>query len=45
MVKELNIKLCFFFSFNVVFLKVIMVNVDFMGEEINVMFKVGEDFW
>ncbi|XP_063497996.1 phosphatidylinositol 4-phosphate 3-kinase C2 domain-containing subunit alpha isoform X2 [Symphalangus syndactylus] len=41
--KELNIKSCSFFSSNAVPLKVAMVNADPMGEEINVMFKVGED--
>ncbi|XP_001510027.3 phosphatidylinositol 4-phosphate 3-kinase C2 domain-containing subunit alpha [Ornithorhynchus anatinus] len=41
--KELNIKTCSFFSSNAVPLKVTMVNADPMGEEINVMFKVGED--
>ncbi|XP_036181442.1 phosphatidylinositol 4-phosphate 3-kinase C2 domain-containing subunit alpha isoform X3 [Myotis myotis] len=41
--KELNIKSCSFFSSNAVPLKVTMVNTDPMGEEINVMFKVGED--
>uniref|UniRef100_A0A2K6M6K6 Phosphatidylinositol 4-phosphate 3-kinase C2 domain-containing subunit alpha n=1 Tax=Rhinopithecus bieti TaxID=61621 RepID=A0A2K6M6K6_RHIBE len=41
--KELNIKSCSFFSSNAVPLKVTMVNADPMGEEINVMFKVGED--
>ncbi|XP_030650362.1 phosphatidylinositol 4-phosphate 3-kinase C2 domain-containing subunit alpha isoform X2 [Nomascus leucogenys] len=34
---------CSFFSSNAVPLKVAMVNADPMGEEINVMFKVGED--
>uniref|UniRef100_A0A8C4LE19 Phosphatidylinositol 4-phosphate 3-kinase C2 domain-containing subunit alpha n=1 Tax=Equus asinus asinus TaxID=83772 RepID=A0A8C4LE19_EQUAS len=34
---------CSFFSSNAVPLKVTMVNADPMGEEINVMFKVGED--
>uniref|UniRef100_A0A8C5LJE9 Phosphatidylinositol-4-phosphate 3-kinase catalytic subunit type 2 alpha n=1 Tax=Jaculus jaculus TaxID=51337 RepID=A0A8C5LJE9_JACJA len=41
--KELNIKSCSFFSSNAVPLKVTLVNADPMGEEINVMFKVGED--
>ncbi|KAM5186998.1 phosphatidylinositol 4-phosphate 3-kinase C2 domain-containing subunit alpha isoform 2-T3 [Callospermophilus lateralis] len=41
--KELNIKSCSFFSSNAVPLKVTMVNADPFGEEINVMFKVGED--
>ncbi|XP_004635008.1 phosphatidylinositol 4-phosphate 3-kinase C2 domain-containing subunit alpha [Octodon degus] len=41
--KELNVKSCSFFSSNAVPLKVTMVNADPMGEEINVMFKVGED--
>lgn len=41
--KELNIKSCSFFSSNAVPLKVAMVNADPLGEEINVMFKVGED--
>ncbi|XP_016080648.1 PREDICTED: phosphatidylinositol 4-phosphate 3-kinase C2 domain-containing subunit alpha isoform X2 [Miniopterus natalensis] len=41
--KDLNIKSCSFFSSNAVPLKVAMVNADPMGEEINVMFKVGED--
>ncbi|XP_032214845.1 phosphatidylinositol 4-phosphate 3-kinase C2 domain-containing subunit alpha isoform X2 [Mustela erminea] len=41
--KELNIKSCSFFSSNAVPLKVTMLNADPMGEEINVMFKVGED--
>uniref|UniRef100_F6PV08 Phosphatidylinositol 4-phosphate 3-kinase C2 domain-containing subunit alpha n=1 Tax=Monodelphis domestica TaxID=13616 RepID=F6PV08_MONDO len=41
--KELNIKTCSFFSSNAVPLKVTMVNADPLGEEINVMFKVGED--
>uniref|UniRef100_A0A2K5RYW5 Phosphatidylinositol 4-phosphate 3-kinase C2 domain-containing subunit alpha n=1 Tax=Cebus imitator TaxID=2715852 RepID=A0A2K5RYW5_CEBIM len=41
--KELNIKSCSFFSSNAVPLKVTMVNADPMGEEINIMFKVGED--
>ncbi|ELW70763.1 Phosphatidylinositol-4-phosphate 3-kinase C2 domain-containing subunit alpha [Tupaia chinensis] len=34
---------CSFFSSNAMPLKVTMVNADPMGEEINVMFKVGED--
>lgn len=41
--KELNIKSCSFFSSNAMPLKVTMVNADPLGEEINVMFKVGED--
>ncbi|XP_058993394.1 phosphatidylinositol 4-phosphate 3-kinase C2 domain-containing subunit alpha isoform X2 [Mustela lutreola] len=41
--KELNIKSCSFFSSNAVPLKVTMLNADPMGDEINVMFKVGED--
>ncbi|XP_029438012.1 phosphatidylinositol 4-phosphate 3-kinase C2 domain-containing subunit alpha [Rhinatrema bivittatum] len=41
--KELNIKACSFFSSNAVPLKVTMVNADPRGEEINAMFKVGED--
>ncbi|XP_006865853.1 PREDICTED: phosphatidylinositol 4-phosphate 3-kinase C2 domain-containing subunit alpha [Chrysochloris asiatica] len=41
--KELNIKSCSFFNSNAVPLKVTMVNDDPMGDEINVMFKVGED--
>ncbi|XP_006892140.1 PREDICTED: phosphatidylinositol 4-phosphate 3-kinase C2 domain-containing subunit alpha [Elephantulus edwardii] len=41
--KELNIKSCSFFNSNAVPLKVALVNDDPMGEEINVMFKVGED--
>ncbi|KAM6157554.1 phosphatidylinositol 4-phosphate 3-kinase C2 domain-containing subunit alpha [Rhynchocyon petersi] len=41
--KELNIKSCSFFNSNALPLKVTMVNDDPMGEEINVMFKVGED--
>ncbi|KAE8606011.1 hypothetical protein XENTR_v10010566 [Xenopus tropicalis] len=41
--KELNIKACSFFSSNAVPLKVTMVNADPLGEEINSMFKVGED--
>ncbi|KAM5248021.1 phosphatidylinositol 4-phosphate 3-kinase C2 domain-containing subunit alpha isoform 2-T2 [Ctenodactylus gundi] len=41
--KELNIKSCSFFSSNAVPLKITMVNADPLGEEINVMFKVGED--
>ncbi|XP_064144444.1 phosphatidylinositol 4-phosphate 3-kinase C2 domain-containing subunit alpha isoform X1 [Loxodonta africana] len=41
--KELNIKSCSFFNSNAVPLKLTMVNDDPMGEEINVMFKVGED--
>ncbi|NXY85184.1 P3C2A kinase, partial [Alcedo cyanopectus] len=41
--KELNIKACSFFSSNALPLKVALVNADPLGEEINVMFKVGED--
>uniref|UniRef100_H2L6X9 Phosphatidylinositol 4-phosphate 3-kinase C2 domain-containing subunit alpha n=1 Tax=Oryzias latipes TaxID=8090 RepID=H2L6X9_ORYLA len=41
--KELNIKACSFFSSNAVPLKLALVNADPLGEEINVMFKVGED--
>ncbi|XP_064922166.1 phosphatidylinositol 4-phosphate 3-kinase C2 domain-containing subunit alpha isoform X1 [Columba livia] len=41
--KELNIKACSFFSSNAVPLKVALLNADPLGEEINVMFKVGED--
>uniref|UniRef100_H3BBV2 Phosphatidylinositol-4-phosphate 3-kinase catalytic subunit type 2 alpha n=1 Tax=Latimeria chalumnae TaxID=7897 RepID=H3BBV2_LATCH len=41
--KELNIKACSFFNSNAVPLKVALVNADPLGEEINVMFKVGED--
>lgn len=41
--KELNIKVCSFFSSNAVPLKLALVNADQLGEEINVMFKVGED--
>ncbi|XP_028286024.1 phosphatidylinositol 4-phosphate 3-kinase C2 domain-containing subunit alpha [Parambassis ranga] len=41
--KELNIKACSFFNSNAVPLKLALVNADPMGEEINVMFKVGED--
>uniref|UniRef100_A0A7N8Y748 Phosphatidylinositol 4-phosphate 3-kinase C2 domain-containing subunit alpha n=1 Tax=Mastacembelus armatus TaxID=205130 RepID=A0A7N8Y748_9TELE len=41
--KGLNIKACSFFSSNAVPLKLALVNADPMGEEINVMFKVGED--
>ncbi|KAM4617398.1 phosphatidylinositol 4-phosphate 3-kinase C2 domain-containing subunit alpha [Discoglossus pictus] len=41
--KELNVKACSFFSSNAVPLKVTMVNADPIGEEINSMFKVGED--
>ncbi|XP_053153244.1 phosphatidylinositol 4-phosphate 3-kinase C2 domain-containing subunit alpha isoform X2 [Hemicordylus capensis] len=41
--KELNVKTCSYFSSNAVPLKVALVNVDPLGEEINVMFKVGED--
>ncbi|XP_075402120.1 phosphatidylinositol 4-phosphate 3-kinase C2 domain-containing subunit alpha [Tenrec ecaudatus] len=41
--KDLNIKTCSFFNSNAVPLKVTMVNNDPLGEEINVMFKVGED--
>uniref|UniRef100_A0A8C0GFV7 Phosphatidylinositol 4-phosphate 3-kinase C2 domain-containing subunit alpha n=1 Tax=Chelonoidis abingdonii TaxID=106734 RepID=A0A8C0GFV7_CHEAB len=41
--KELNVKACSFFNSNAVPLKVTLVNADPLGEEINVMFKVGED--
>ncbi|XP_058014702.1 phosphatidylinositol 4-phosphate 3-kinase C2 domain-containing subunit alpha isoform X2 [Ahaetulla prasina] len=41
--KELNVKACSYFSSNAVPLKIALVNADPMGEEINVMFKVGED--
>ncbi|XP_051581020.1 phosphatidylinositol 4-phosphate 3-kinase C2 domain-containing subunit alpha-like [Myxocyprinus asiaticus] len=41
--KELNIKACSFFNSNAVPLKIALVNADPLGEEINVMFKVGED--
>uniref|UniRef100_A0A665X089 Uncharacterized protein n=1 Tax=Echeneis naucrates TaxID=173247 RepID=A0A665X089_ECHNA len=44
--KELNIKVkhaCSFFNSNAVPLKLALVNADPLGEEINVMFKVGED--
>nr|XP_005159362.2 phosphatidylinositol 4-phosphate 3-kinase C2 domain-containing subunit alpha isoform X1 [Danio rerio]XP_005159363.2 phosphatidylinositol 4-phosphate 3-kinase C2 domain-containing subunit alpha isoform X1 [Danio rerio] len=41
--KELNIKVCSFFNSNAVPLKIALVNADPLGDEINVMFKVGED--
>lgn len=41
--KELNVKACSFFNSNAVPLKVTMVSADPLGEEINSMFKVGED--
>uniref|UniRef100_A0A8C7T7K4 Phosphatidylinositol 4-phosphate 3-kinase C2 domain-containing subunit alpha n=1 Tax=Oncorhynchus mykiss TaxID=8022 RepID=A0A8C7T7K4_ONCMY len=41
--KQLNIKSCSFFNSNAVPLKLALVNADPLGEEINVMFKVGED--
>ncbi|KAM6973515.1 phosphatidylinositol 4-phosphate 3-kinase C2 domain-containing subunit alpha [Aplochiton taeniatus] len=41
--KELNIKACSFFNSNAVPLKLTLVNSDPLGEELNVMFKVGED--
>ncbi|KAM9302106.1 phosphatidylinositol 4-phosphate 3-kinase C2 domain-containing subunit alpha [Gastrophryne carolinensis] len=41
--KTLNVKACSFFNSNAVPLKVTMLNTDPMGEEINSMFKVGED--
>ncbi|XP_062402676.1 phosphatidylinositol 4-phosphate 3-kinase C2 domain-containing subunit alpha [Sardina pilchardus] len=41
--KELNVKACSFFNSNAVPLKVALVNADPLGEELNVMFKVGED--
>uniref|UniRef100_A0A8C3V5M1 Phosphatidylinositol 4-phosphate 3-kinase C2 domain-containing subunit alpha n=1 Tax=Catharus ustulatus TaxID=91951 RepID=A0A8C3V5M1_CATUS len=37
------VKACSFFSSNAVPLKVALINADPLGEEINVMFKVGED--
>uniref|UniRef100_A0A8C9ZQM0 Phosphatidylinositol 4-phosphate 3-kinase C2 domain-containing subunit alpha n=1 Tax=Sander lucioperca TaxID=283035 RepID=A0A8C9ZQM0_SANLU len=40
---ELNIKACSFFNSNAVPLKLALVNADPLGQEINVMFKVGED--
>ncbi|XP_028842597.1 phosphatidylinositol 4-phosphate 3-kinase C2 domain-containing subunit alpha [Denticeps clupeoides] len=40
---ELNVKGCSFFNSNAVPLKIALVNADPLGEEINVMFKVGED--
>ncbi|KAJ8396685.1 hypothetical protein AAFF_G00015230 [Aldrovandia affinis] len=40
---ELNVKACSFFNSNAVPLKIALVNADPLGEEINVMFKVGED--
>lgn len=41
--KELNVKACSFFNSNAVPLKLALVNADPLGQEINVMFKVGED--
>ncbi|KAJ8340010.1 hypothetical protein SKAU_G00346430 [Synaphobranchus kaupii] len=41
--KELNVKACSFFNSNAVPLKIALINADPLGEEINVMFKVGED--
>ncbi|KAK2894798.1 hypothetical protein Q8A67_012027 [Cirrhinus molitorella] len=41
--KELNIKVCSFFNSNAVPLKIALANADPLGDEINVMFKVGED--
>uniref|UniRef100_A0AAR2ITG5 Phosphatidylinositol-4-phosphate 3-kinase n=1 Tax=Pygocentrus nattereri TaxID=42514 RepID=A0AAR2ITG5_PYGNA len=41
--KELNVKACSFFNSNAVPLKLALVNADQLGEEINVMFKAGED--
>ncbi|XP_054631671.1 phosphatidylinositol 4-phosphate 3-kinase C2 domain-containing subunit alpha [Dunckerocampus dactyliophorus] len=41
--KELNMKACSFFNSNAVPLKLALVNAEPLGEEINVMFKVGED--
>ncbi|XP_067090439.1 phosphatidylinositol 4-phosphate 3-kinase C2 domain-containing subunit alpha [Osmerus mordax] len=41
--KELNMKSCSFFNSNAVPLRLALVNADPLGEEINVMFKVGED--
>uniref|UniRef100_A0A8D2L6F9 Phosphatidylinositol-4-phosphate 3-kinase catalytic subunit type 2 alpha n=1 Tax=Varanus komodoensis TaxID=61221 RepID=A0A8D2L6F9_VARKO len=41
--KELNVKACSYFSSNAVPLRIALVNADPLGEEINIMFKVGED--
>ncbi|XP_072552033.1 phosphatidylinositol 4-phosphate 3-kinase C2 domain-containing subunit alpha [Salminus brasiliensis] len=41
--KKLNVKTCSFFNSNAVPLKLTLINADPLGEEINVMFKVGED--
>ncbi|XP_069754328.1 phosphatidylinositol 4-phosphate 3-kinase C2 domain-containing subunit alpha isoform X2 [Narcine bancroftii] len=41
--KELNVKACSFFNSNAVPLKLTLVNADPLGDEINVMFKIGED--
>ncbi|XP_071972761.1 phosphatidylinositol 4-phosphate 3-kinase C2 domain-containing subunit alpha [Engystomops pustulosus] len=41
--KALNVKGCSFYNSNAVPLRVAMVNTDPMGEEIQSMFKVGED--
>lgn len=41
--KELNLKACSFFNSNAVPLKLALVNADPLGQEISVMFKVGED--
>ncbi|KAG8534655.1 hypothetical protein GDO81_018916, partial [Engystomops pustulosus] len=41
--KGLNVKACSFYNSNAVPLRVAMVNTDPMGEEIQSMFKVGED--
>uniref|UniRef100_A0A4W4FHG2 Phosphatidylinositol 4-phosphate 3-kinase C2 domain-containing subunit alpha n=1 Tax=Electrophorus electricus TaxID=8005 RepID=A0A4W4FHG2_ELEEL len=41
--KELNIKACSFFNSNAVPMKLALVNADPLGEELSVMFKVGED--
>ncbi|XP_076842145.1 phosphatidylinositol 4-phosphate 3-kinase C2 domain-containing subunit alpha [Brachyhypopomus gauderio] len=43
MAKELNVKACSFFNSNAVPLKLALVNADPLGEELSVMFKVGED--
>uniref|UniRef100_A0A8C5QNM3 Phosphatidylinositol 4-phosphate 3-kinase C2 domain-containing subunit alpha n=1 Tax=Leptobrachium leishanense TaxID=445787 RepID=A0A8C5QNM3_9ANUR len=42
-VQELNPKVCSFFNSNALPLKITLVNADPHGEEINSMFKVGED--
>ncbi|XP_039596720.1 phosphatidylinositol 4-phosphate 3-kinase C2 domain-containing subunit alpha [Polypterus senegalus] len=41
--KEINVKACSFFNSNAVPLKIALTNADPLGDEINVMFKVGED--